>query len=304
MTRHIVKRILRLGMRSAPIATRNALTGSVKRILGLGVRLALLKVGARWYPAAKPHVVQTRVHDSELLVLANEDVGRHILMLRQYEPRDSELLSRLIRPADICLDIGGNTGYYTMRMARAASEGQVHVFEPVPLNWHLLCAGVLLNGYRHVTVNRCAVGAEDGEMGFSEATDGAYSSLVPVGRKGERGRLTVEVRALDSYVQEHALPRVDVIKIDIEGAEPLAMQGARQLLADAARRPRLIMMELQQTNLAAYGATVAGMIDRLREHGYEARVAPADGPVRPFIESDTDVYINVFFMPLGSALPA
>lgn len=279
-------------------------TRTVKRILtAVGARSALLKLGAVRYPSSRPHVVQTRVHGSELLVLANEDVGRRILMLRQYEPRDSELLARLIRPQDICFDIGGNTGYYTMRMARAASQGQVHVFEPVPLNWHLICAGVLLNGHRHVTVNRCAVGAEDGEMAFSEALDGAYSSLVPVGRKAERHELKVEVRALDDYVREHALPRVDVIKIDIEGAEPLAMHGARGLLADPARRPRLIMMELHDTNLAAYGETVAGMIDRLRELGYEARVAPADGPVRPFAAADTNVYINVFFLPAGAAMP-
>lgn len=270
---------------------------TVKRILTrLGVRSALLGAGARWYPAAKPHVVQTRVHDSELLVLANEDVGRRILMLRQYEPRDSGLLSRLIRPADICLDIGGNTGYYTMRMARAASEGQIHVFEPVPLNWHLLCAGVLLNGYRHVTVNRCAVGAEDGEMGFSEATDGAYSSLVPVGRKGECGRLTVEVRTLDSYVQEHALPRVDVIKIDIEGAEPLAMDGARELLADRARRPRVIMMELHDANLQAYGVDVPSMIDRLAAHSYDAQVVTEQGVARPFEPNDRNRCANVFFI--------
>jgi FkbM family methyltransferase len=280
------------------------ISNRVKRVLSsLGARDALLRVGAKWYRADQPSIVQTTVRGAKMLVLANEDVGRRILFLRQYEPRDADLLAKLTRPKDICFDVGGNTGYYTMLMARAASEGEVHAFEPVPLNWHMLCSGALLNGYTHVEVNKCAVGGEDGEMSFSEASDGAYSSLVPVGRKSERAQLKVAVRSVDSYVREHSLPRVDVMKVDVEGAEPMVLDGAAQLLSDPARRPRAIMMELHDTNLAAYGTTVVDMIARLKGFGYAVYVAPSDGPVRHFAEGDRNIYVNVFFVSAEKAPP-
>ena len=267
-----------------------------KLLIRIGVRDAILSFGAKWYPADQASIVQTTVRGAKMLVLANEDVGRRILLLRQYEPRDADLLARLIRPDDRCFDIGGNTGYYTMLMARAASKGEVHAFEPVPLNWHMLCSGVLLNKFTHVTVNKCAVGTSDGEMSFSEATDGAYSSLVPVGRKAERAQHTVSVRSLDSYLEEHAIPRIDVMKVDVEGAEPMVLEGAVGLLSDSHKRPRAIMMELHDTNLAAYGTTVFAMIAKLKALGYGAYVAPPDGAPRAFRDSDCNVHINVFFV--------
>jgi FkbM family methyltransferase len=270
---------------------------TIKKTLSrLGLRSALLSVGAKWYPADKPHVVQTVVRDVTVLALANEDVGRRLVFLRQYEPDDADYLASLIRPDDICFDIGGNTGLYTMLMANRARNGEVHSFEPVPLNRHLLAAGVHLNGFTNVVVNECAVGDQNGEMGFSEASDGAYSSLVPVGRKQERTTLKVSVRTLDSYVSEENVPHVDVMKVDVEGAEPLVLKGGSALFASKATQPRVVMLELLDINLSTYGVTVQDIVAQMEAYGYTAKAAATPEGPRAFRASDTNAVVNIFFI--------
>ena len=56
------------------------------------------------------------------------------------------------RPDDICLDVGANPGYYSMLMAARAPRGEVHSFEPMRLNWCLLSASALLNGFHHALI--------------------------------------------------------------------------------------------------------------------------------------------------------
>src|SRR5262245_18156961 len=112
-----------------------------------------------------------------------------------------------------------------MLMARRAPRGAVHDFEPVALIWHLLCAGATLNGFQHVVANCSAIGSEEGTASFSRSADGLYSSLIPVGRKPEAARTTVRVETLAGYLGRSGLARVDVLKVDVEGAEGLVLDG-------------------------------------------------------------------------------
>jgi len=270
----------------------------MRQFLGrLGAHEALLEASRYVVRDANPTVVQIRLHGSKLLVLANEDVGRRMLVFRRYEERDVRALLRLIRPADICFDVGSNTGFYTMLMAKAASKGQVHAFEPLPLNLHLLSCGILLNELDNITVQQCALGAEDGNADFSESSDGAYSSLFAVGRKPERSKRKVRVRSIDSYVVEQGLRGPDVIKIDVEGAEGLVLDGARRVLDDPASRPRVILIELIDENLAPYGESVQRLVGRLEAAGYTAFVASNDeGPLQAYAADGVERYENVFFL--------
>ena len=151
----------------------------------------------------------------------------------------SDLASQ-VQPGDVCLDIGANTGYYTALLARHAMLGAVHAFEPVPLNWHLLNSNVMLNDFANVHVNHCALGKAPGTAEFSQAADAAFSSLIAVGRRPEAKRFTVTIDTLDAYLARHSIQHVHVIKLDVEGAEKLVIEGAQALFSDAARRPRKI----------------------------------------------------------------
>lgn len=273
----------------------SVLRDSARRVaVRMGVRELLLGAGRFAFPPGEPRVVQVTLDGIRLLVLANEDVGRRIAMLRRYEPRDSRFLRRLVRRTDVCADIGANTGFYTMLMAARASAGAVHAFEPMQLNWHLLSAGALLNGFAHVTAVRAALGDRDTVAEFSEAVDGAYSSLRAVGRVLEARRVSVAMERLDDYAIARAL-RFDVIKIDVEGGEGLVLSGAQRLFADPALRPRVAMIELVQRNLKAYGESIEGILARLGAWGYRGFVSTERLEPRRYEPELAESSENVFF---------
>lgn len=262
---------------------------------------AINRYGEWRYPEHRPQVRQTRINGFEILVLANEEVGRRILLHRSYEARDAELFKRVVRPDDICAEIGANTGYYAFLMASLATRGQVHAFEPSPLSFHLLGAGACLNGFSRLVANQAAVCADSGVRSFSVATDGAYASLRPTGRKPEAQSVQVEAVRLDTYLDACKLPGFDVMKIDVEGAELEVLRGASSLLSGP-HRPRVVMIELCTRNLVQYGTSIPEIVDAMQTCGYLAFVAEREG-VRPFSGRDYDRIFNVFFALAATDLP-
>jgi FkbM family methyltransferase len=232
----------------------------------------------------------------DLLVLVNEDVGRRMAFLGRYETRDAEYLAAQIRPGDICLDVGANTGYYTMLMAKAAPQGVVHSFEPVKINFHLLGGGIELNHLGNVVPNNAALGAQSGEMSFSQSSDGAYSSLKAVGRHAELRQIKVAVDTIDDYMRSQSIPRIDVIKVDVEGAEGLVLDGATGIFNSPTKKPRVAMLELSDVNLHTYGSSIDNIVEKMTTLGYRPLVIEVTGQVVPFEQHHHDIYPNAFFL--------
>ena len=254
------------------------------------------RISKLWLPTTQQRVVHTRINGYEILVLANEDVGRCIYFRRSFELAETRFFRAQIRPDDVCVDVGGNVGYFALLMARLASNGEVHVFEPIPLNITLLAASLSLNHFDHVRLNQCAVGASAGEVTFSISADSAYSSMHDTKRKPLDRILTVPMISLDAYVQKSQIRRVDIVKADVEGAEGLVVEGAAALLSDSKRGPRIVLLELYEPNMAAFKTNVAEVIGRMGGFGYRAFVAMRDGNVRPFRDEDKTRYYNILFM--------
>lgn len=247
------------------------------------------------YPSDIQKVVQAKVHNFDILVLANEDVGRSIAVYKKYEKRDSDLLKSIINDGDVCIDAGANVGFYTLLMATVTPNGMVHSFEPMPLNWYLLNASVCLNGLKNISLNKMALGQERGNSSFSAAVDGAYSSMVDVGRKGEASKIIVSVETIDEYITEQAIDKVDIMKVDVEGAEGLVLAGARKLfLSD--KKPRLVLLELFDENFRYYNTSIADVCVVMEEYGYLAYVVLDSGLIETFESKHYNKYYNVFFV--------
>src|SRR5262249_44856357 len=146
-----------------------------------------------------------------------------------YDPASVELLKRLTHQGSVVLDVGANVGIVTLPLARAVGpQGQVHAFEPHPEVRQRLKRNVALNNLSNVTICGDAVGAVPGPAPlYGNGTgNGGAASLAPGPTLGET--FTVEVRTLDSYTAD--LPRVDLIKIDVEGADFAVLEGARETM--------------------------------------------------------------------------
>lgn len=255
----------------------------------------LMRISYVISPPHKRKLEQLNFRGYEILAFINEDVGRQLKINREYERVESEFLTRQIIDGDVVFDVGGNIGYYALMLADSNKSCKVHTFEPVPINYDVLCLNLHLNGISNVITNQFALGSFDGESQFSHSVDGAFSSIISVGRRDELKSIKIKVRKLDSYIEENKLEKVDIVKVDIEGAEELFINGANLLLQDEKRKPRVILMELLDINFEKYGTSVRNVIEKMTDYGYSAKYLDSDGELIAFETENFNVITNVLF---------
>ena len=187
------------------------------------------------------------------------------LAILLHEPESTRRYWRAIEPGMLVVDGGANMGGYSLLASRRAGPaGRVFSFEPDPRNFARLAARV--RRCANVRPIPKAIADKSGQSLLFLDTFHAGHSLVD-GRVGERGIL-VEVTSLDDFVRELGLPGLDVVKLDIEGAELLALDGMQQLLRGA-RRP-VILCEVHPP------ITPEELIAKVEAHGYRASVLDAE----------------------------
>ena len=257
--------------------------------------LAKIALSHLCLPKAAVKISQIEINGIDLLLFSNEDVGRELAYGRSYEWRETLVLKRFLRPDDICFDVGANIGYYSTLMTKIAYRGEVHAFEPVPINWHILNVNLKLNKLSNAVTNLMALGSESGKINFSVSKDGAYSSILSTGRKMEDETIEIKVETIDEYVNTNLLKRVDMMKIDAEGAEGLILSGANQLFKEQTKRPRLVMLELFDANLIPYGTNIDEIILKMESWGYSVKIAGNNGDLLPFSMTMKNRICNIFF---------
>ncbi len=165
--------------------------------------------------------------------------------LGTYEPELQQAVRDWLPKGSVVYDVGANVGYISLLLAQAAGDaGQVFAFEPLPANLERLAANLRLNPWAHVTCVAGAVVDRPGPVRFLAHASGAMGKAAgSAGRADQSYPDEIEVPGLTldefAYAGGHPVPQV--IKMDIEGGEVLALQGMRRLLAEA--RP-LLLLEL------------------------------------------------------------
>lgn len=146
--------------------------------------------------------------------------GDHGCWLGSYEHNKQRLFYAAIKPKTVVWDIGANVGLYSLMASRKAMR--VIAVEPVAENVKYLERHISLNGVRNIEVVVAAVARECGQASFSAGNNRSTGHLAA-------GPLKVDVVTLDSLFVKFGAP--DVIKMDVEGAEYVALQGAERCLA-------------------------------------------------------------------------
>jgi FkbM family methyltransferase len=219
-------------------------------------------------------------------------VQTHLYWMGEYEGWDLQQLSRWVGPNSIVVDVGANFGYYSVSLAAALQgKGRVYAFEPCRETFARLQTNIALN---HFESNITAVSG-----GLSDSRGVAYLDRFT----GNSGAATltsnptgdaVELDTLDHFCELHALTRLDVVKVDVEGSELRVINGGRQALS---RFHPVVMIEFNSEALSRAGASVEVLDGSLRDLGYELFVASRDG-LRPFQSSPgSSTVMNVLCLP-------
>ncbi|SEC68263.1 methyltransferase, FkbM family [Rhizobiales bacterium GAS188] len=188
-----------------------------------------------------------------------------------YEPNEFALLDRLLRPGMNIIDGGANEGAYTVFFAsRVGSTGRVIAVEPSPRELERLRRNIARNSLDNVVVAAAALAERTGEvtLNVANATHAGQNTLGEFMYEGvvSAGRVAVPASTLDELVAAHVPDgKLDVVKLDLEGAELRALAGARNTLRQA--RP-LILFEASPAALARQGGSVEAVTSLLAEAGY------------------------------------
>jgi len=193
----------------------------------------------------------------------DESLSRALLS-GSYEPIETKIIMEIIKPGMTVVDIGANVGYYTLLFAQAVEKGgTVYAFEPAPETFALLQRNLRENNLNgNVKLFNVALSDHEGaaELFINEYNKG-NNRLYDAG--GMRS-VPIQLKRLDDVIpsSEH----VDFIKMDIEGAEVLALRGMRELLK---RDKPTIVMEYWPRRFKKLNTTVEELFEMLSALGYK-----------------------------------
>jgi FkbM family methyltransferase len=217
-------------------------------------------------------IAPVRVHVEpgiNLLLDPLDIVGRTLLAKGRWEPGTWGMIRSRLRPGHTFIDVGAHIGYYSLKAAQETGHGgRVVAVEPNPDTARQLRDNILHSGASGIAVEEVACADREstiqlfashrgntGRSSLSAANAAMHSDAKPT-------MCTVRARPLDDIVAELRLPRVDVIKCDVEGAEVLVLKGAKETLARF--RPTLVLevLDYQLRQMNTSEAELAGLLSR------------------------------------------
>lgn len=255
-----------------------------------------------------PPSTWARVEVADLLLwvdLGDLGVSRHCVS-GGFEPLETKFIRGLVKPGMTFVDVGANIGWFSANAAKLVGpEGRIFSFEPRKDTFEALSRTFYDNGFSdRATLVNAAVGEAPGEIfiGWNPELGNPggtwtlpYAELEDSFRDNGASVQRAPVVVLDDVIGDEP---VDVLKIDIEGAEPIAMRGARKLLQ---RQKPIILCELNPILLQNVSRTSPhAFISSIEAEGYVCHVLGPDG-VGERLDAEavglSDDMVNVVFTP-------
>lgn len=174
---------------------------------------------------------------------------------------------------DVVYDIGANTGIYTLFAAKKCSDCDVIAFEPYPPNLDLLKQDVNRNNIKNVEIIDVALSDSVGNIEFNQPSEddvGYGSSSI----EAEKSEATIEIPTTtgDQLIADGEIPIPNVIKIDVEGSEPLVIEGLKKTLSSPSCRTVYCEVHLpdvdNRPSAEDFGSSAEDIKNRLQEFGF------------------------------------
>ena len=171
-----------------------------------------------------------------------------------------------LKKGDCVFDIGSNIGYFTLEFARLVGEsGRIYSFEPHPEIFEVLKRNVKRNRYKNITLINAACGEHNGSQNLYFSTENEGNHKI-IESKNSNGSVEVQIRTLTEFVKEN---RPRLIKMDIEGAELLALKGISEELIFNNNIDFII--EYHPYEMSFFGINGSEVINFFTKRGYKFR---------------------------------
>jgi len=225
----------------------------------------------------------------------DEWIQQQIYFLDVFDERGIRFLQNHLNPGDIFLDIGANIGCYTLAASKMVTDtGKVYAFEAISGVFEKLTYNANINKLQNVVLENKAIYSKEDTLTFyvSARENMGMSSIFR--HDTESGQTeTVKAISVDQYVTEKNIQKINVIKIDIEGAEMFALKGMTKTLQNL--KP-LVMIELSEDVLPNTTFSKNDVVLFMEDLGYEYKAINTNGmPVNSLDHSDPTYHNYIFF---------
>jgi len=202
------------------------------------------------------------------LFIDKEDtvVSECLLRTKQWEPFEMSIFKQCLHLGDTIVDLGAHIGTYTLTASSLVGKnGHVFAFEPSPRNYALLSKNVSFNHLKNVSAINQAVTDQVGSLNFYLEAENTGDNRI-YGDSHSQKTIKVKTVNLDSFFKKKS-NQINLIKMDIQGAEPLALKGAAQLLKK--NKDIIIFIEFWPHGLSMTGSSSSELIKLLSGYGFE-----------------------------------
>lgn len=185
-----------------------------------------------------------------------------------FEPATIRLFKEVVKSTMVVLDIGAYVGYYSILASKLVGlNGKVYAFEPDPDSFFTLCRNINSNNCVNVTSVQKALSDSSGALEFYiHPDDVTRTGLFP--REKWSKKIIVESTTIDEIIEGR---RVDVVKIDAEGAECMILDGMKETIA--ANPNLIIIIEMNPAALRDAGCSSDALLKKLKGFGYSDIIA-------------------------------
>ena len=206
-------------------------------------------------------------------------VAQCIVGTRRYEPHVTAAVRQILKPGMVFVDVGANFGYHSLTAAREVGDsGCVHCFEPNPYFCKLLYLSGKVNGFENIEIYPVAVADRKMNVIYDDTHGNGRISQFDANLESTPNRFVVRAWTLDDLLRDER--SIDLIKMDVEGAEHLVILGAKNILKT--HRP-VIISEFSPAGLQnVSGVSGQDFLQQLVDEQYEISVLEADGRLTRF----------------------
>jgi len=227
-------------------------------------------VAIKKYTQKNPGDLIVDVNGYKLEVIPGDlGISSELLMFKTHEPLTTKLLSKELKKDMVCLDVGGNIGYYTLFESNIVGpNGKVIAIEPSPPNFKYLKKNLEIQNIKNVDAYNFAAGDRDGDINFLIYEESNGSFTIPDGETTNLPGEIIKVQAkrLDTFLDELKINRVDFVRMDVEGYESYIIEGMPNIIKSF--KP-MFQIEVHASLLGKDGTKK--FLKTFQEYGYEAK---------------------------------
>lgn len=231
-----------------------------------------------------------KIKEGELELDQDDAAVSGMLALGIFEKTETMLFKKKLKDSMVVVDVGASIGYYTVIAGKhVGKNGKVFAFEPEGRNFSLLSRNIVLNRLTNVITFKMALASRPGEgLLYLDEDNKGHHSL----SKNLEAKETVSVKmdTLDNVLEKYGSPKIDLIKIDIEGAEAFALEGMKKTIAG---NPWLVLFtEFYPEAIKRFGYSPFKFLVDLKEMGFSLFEIDEDNQCLKKIENPEKFILN------------